>query len=184
MEKHPFYTNPITQQNEEELQEENGSKLYKEDISRDDFFKNDLIFSKFRLSLEGGYAYWFYPVPENIEKPLQDHVKSLKNGMDLGADFCIYFSPELGVGIKFSNFFSNNTLENIAVYDQNDSLLGYSRLRQDINIRYLGPFITGRSFLMNNKVIATGSLSAGWMSYEENFTQLTSFFNQWKHIGY
>ena len=147
------------------------------------FSENDLIFSKFRISLEGGFAYWTYKIPSGMEDRIVTYAKELKYGMDLAGDFCVYFSPSYGVGIKFSNFFTKNTLDNVPVYNSSDSIIGIGKLRQQIRIRYIGPVLTWRNFAMDNKLIFSGSLSGGWIAYEEDLEHIYSFFYNGSDVG-
>lgn len=178
--KHPFYDpGNISSNNNEEIEPEeknNNKKLHQ-------FSENDLIFSRFRLSLEGGYAYWNYKTPSFSEERYTDYFNKLKNGMNLSGDFCIYFAPNYGAGLKFTNFFSGNSLNNVPVYDNNDSVIGFGKLKQQIRIRYIGPMLSWRSFMMSNKLIFTGSLSAGWVTYEEDFDHIYSYFFNGSDFG-
>ncbi len=144
-----------------------------------EMIKSDIFFSKFRISLEGGYAYWYLDIPDGSDLNIpeyeiddyQDYIRGLRPGYDMAFDFSYFPGSNYGVGVKLSTIRTWNKFQGYEVYND-DTLLLSGDLQETVNIRYLGLMATGRLFLSNYKILLSGYISAGWLWFSDDYSYL------------
>lgn len=137
----------------------------------------DLLFSRSRISVGGGYGYWLLDlpdrtpgfVPESFLPNYQDYIKGLRSGYNVALSYCYYFRPGYGLGIQYADFRSSNKIHSVPVIDTAGQPLPDGDLSHRINITYMGMTASGRTFAWNNQMILSADLSAGYFWYKEDY---------------
>jgi hypothetical protein len=122
-------------------------------------------YRRWRFGLNGGIELIIAPEPANMHEELYKYKKTLKSGLRLGADAVFYISPNIGAGINYSTFCSNNKTNSIS-YETNGNK--YEGARQDdIRIHFVGPAISIRSIPKHNKFYAFCDFTIGYFTYSD-----------------
>jgi opacity protein-like surface antigen len=123
-------------------------------------------YRRWRFGLNGGFELIIAPEPAHTPEELLKYKKSLKSGPRFGVDAVFYISPNIGAGINYSTFSSNNKTNYIS-YETNGNT--YEGARQDdIRIHFIGPAISIRSIPKHNKFYAFCDFTIGYFTYSNN----------------
>lgn len=118
---------------------------------------------KFQIATNLGFAYRTAPLSDEISDDLKDYAKTLKSGYGLGIDLSYLIKPQWGVGVKFLQFNSVNTIYlNGTNPDGSSSREG---IKDRVNIKFIGPTYISRLPLSNDSHVIIGSLGLGYMLY-------------------
>ena len=121
----------------------------------------------YRLSVSGmgGFARRIGKTPDNIDPQLQDHINSTKSSYFLKGEVNYFISPEVGIGVKYSQFFINKStkVQNLQI---NESTSFTGTIREKINISFLGPHIGGYKYYSKDKLFLYYSIGIGYMTYK------------------
>lgn len=113
---------------------------------------------RFVLSLEGGYSRRTAGIAKETPLPLKEHLRNAKNGYNIGGDLSIFFSKNMGAGLKFSMFKASDECE----------YLPRQRVQDDYSIPIFGPMLAIRYPFENKKHCCLTNFSFGYMGYENN----------------
>lgn len=133
-------------------------------------------FSEVRLNIYGGYSYMTAEIDESFSPFYQDYLKELKNGWSVGGDLCFFITRELGLGVKFNRFFSNNFYGN--VYMQNGTTTVFGDLSNKIRTTFIGPIFAGRLILNNSGHTFHYSIGLGYLGYSNEGEMINQEFLQ------
>ncbi|MBO7070889.1 MAG: hypothetical protein J6W09_06315 [Bacteroidales bacterium] len=98
--------------------------------------------SGWHFSAQGGVVYRLGRVANNLSNVEQQHIKNMRWGFSYGADVSYFVHENFGVGIKFHNFHSADSMP-ISVLDQSGKVLeGVEEDKMDIY--FIGPIATFR----------------------------------------
>jgi hypothetical protein len=132
-------------------------------------------YRRWRFGLNAGIELIIAPEPANMPEELYKYKKSLKSGARLGADAVFYISPNIGAGINYSTFGSNNKTDYIT-YGPDDNK--YEGKRQDnVRIHFVGPAISIRSIPKHNKFYAFCDFTIGYFVYSNELTLNRTTYN-------
>ena len=127
---------------------------------------------RFIVSLDGGYSRRLAKISEETPTMLMDHMKSIKNGFNLGGDLTFLFNNFIGAGAKFSMFHT---------YDEKTIPMSYGHPDHNIKDKYIIPII-GPMFALrqpiNEKNHLLSNYSIGYMGY----TNEGEFDGQWYRL--
>ena len=112
------------------------------------------------FSLDGGYSHRTAPISESVPSLLVDHIKNIKNGVNIGGDLTFHWSKYFGLGGKFTMFKASDERE---VHDS----YSYStqKIKDTYTIPAIGPVFTIRQPLSNKKSDLFSKYSLGFMGY-------------------
>lgn len=123
-------------------------------------------YSKFRLAFEGGFSTRLGKVAKGS---MEQYLKDLKKGYNIGLDASYFISESVGFGVKFSTFGSDNKLENLALDIDRDGLVDTRSTSDDITITFVGPGYSARFISARGNTFIT-SLSIGYLGYVDHYT--------------
>lgn len=112
------------------------------------------------FSLDGGYSHRMAPISESVSSEFVDHIKNIKNGVNIGGDLIFLWSKYFGLGGKFTMFKASDERE---VHDS----YSYStqKIKDTYTIPAIGPVFTIRHPLANKKSDLFSKYSLGFMGY-------------------
>lgn len=94
------------------------------------------------FAAQGGVVYRLGKIANNLSNVEQQHIKNMRWGFSYGADVSYFVHENFGVGIKFHNFHSADSMP-ITVLDQSGKVLeGVEEDKMDIY--FIGPIATFR----------------------------------------
>ena len=94
------------------------------------------------FAVQGGAVYRLGKIASNLSNVEQQHIKNMRWGFSYGADVSYFVHENFGVGIKFHNFHSEDSMP-ISVLDQSGKVLeGVEEDKMDIY--FIGPIATFR----------------------------------------
>jgi hypothetical protein len=124
-------------------------------------------FQHLRVALNGGYSYHTAKIAENIPSDFKDYAEDLKSGSHFGGDITYFFSEPLGVGLKYCQFKTSNSMDDVYMED-GDGNVYVGRMSDDLTISFIGPMFSSRFFDGNKRNAMFMNLSLGYMSYSDN----------------
>ncbi|MDR0724562.1 MAG: hypothetical protein LBF59_00945 [Prevotellaceae bacterium] len=123
-------------------------------------------YRKWRFGLNGGIEMIIAPEPADMSEELLKYRKTLKSGARFGADAIFFASPNIGIGINYTTYATNNKINHIA-YEINGNK--YEGARQDdIRIHFVGPAISIRSIPKHNKIYTSCDFILGCFMYSND----------------
>ena len=117
----------------------------------------------FFVGLNTGFAYRTAPLSDQIPEDYRQYAKNLKSGISFGLDLNYSIRPQWGIGAKYLQFHSVNTLNFNGVNP--DGSARREKGTDKVNIRFMGPTYFARMPLANQRHILSGTLGLGYMSY-------------------
>ncbi len=131
--------------------------------------------SKYRIAFDGGFSYMTAPVSKEIPGDLTQYVKELKSGFHYSVDANLFYSKNLGFGLKYVLFKTKNKKEN--VYEVLSSgYKKYGEMEDDISVYYLGPSLLARIFSPNGQSVLLTGLSIGYVGYKNDAVLIDNDF--------
>ncbi|MBC9933188.1 hypothetical protein [Chitinophaga qingshengii] len=120
---------------------------------------------RFRLAVNGGYAYRLGKIASGISGETRDYMKRLKSGLNISADAQYFFSEEWGAGLKYARFQSSGSGV-MPVQTPNGVQRG--NVSDNIAISFYAASMGGRVFLTSDDSQAFhASLSLGYLRYHD-----------------
>lgn len=150
-----------------------------------DYYHPFANYQKWTLSFNGGYSRRLAEISKNLSSYYDDHIKQLKNGYHLEADFAYYFSEYLGVGAKCALFKASNSQtivgpEIIVPYNSYEygqySWAGYWTLEKNIRVEdkhtipYIGLMASARLYDSKKRGALLVNCSVGYLGYTDDGT--------------
>lgn len=123
-----------------------------------------------RFGFSAGYSHQIAPIPRDLPDEAKKRRKHIRNGVFGGADIAYFFNHNIGVGMKYSYYWTKNTEENFT-YTRPDQTVFTGTLSDNVHIHYTGPFVTLRSVVRKNKVFANCDLSMGCTWYRNRLKE-------------
>ncbi len=120
-------------------------------------------YQNLRLAFNIGYGYQTAKISESVTSDLEDYVKELRSGYQLGADIAYYFSNNFGIGARYNFFRTSNSMNNIAVEDIDGNII-YGKMSDDVRITFVGPVLSAR-YLTNIKDAFLMNITVGYLGY-------------------
>lgn len=120
---------------------------------------------RFRLAVNGGYAYRLGKIASGLREEARDHMKKLKSGLNINADAQYFFSDEWGVGLKYACFQSSGSSV-MTVETSNGALR--TNFADNILISFYAASIGARVFVTSDDSQAFhASASLGYLRYHD-----------------
>ena len=115
------------------------------------------------FAAQGGVVYRLGKIANNLSNVEQQHIKNMRWGFSYGADVSYFVHENFGVGIKFHNFHSADSMP-ISVLDQSGKVLeGVEEDKMDIY--FIGPIATFRLPSRNRANAFFARLGIGFEGY-------------------
>lgn len=158
---------------------------------RFDYYHPFSNYQKWTLSFNGGYSRRLTEISKNLDSYYDDHIKQLKNGYHLEADFAYYFSEYLGIGAKCALFKASN-LQTIVgpeitvpycryeydlyAWEGNYILEKTVRVEDKHTIPYIGLMASARLYDSKKRGALLLNCSVGYLGYTDDGTYAGQFF--------
>ena len=139
-------------------------------------------FQRFRVAINGGYSYQTAKIHESVPSDFKDYVKELKSGYHFGGDLTYYFTEPLGIGIKYYQFRTKNSLDNIYL-EYDDGNRTYGKMSDDLIISFIGPTFSTRLLSHNKSNAFILNLSVGYMGYSNKRVLITDYKTSGSTVG-
>lgn len=118
---------------------------------------------KFQFTAIVGFGYRTAPLSDQIPDNFRDYAKNSKYGYSLGAEMAYYVKPEWGLGAKFIQFNSINTL-NVNGFNP-DGSSNREKIKEKVKITFIGPAYFSRLPFANDRHVLLSSIGIGYISY-------------------
>jgi hypothetical protein len=130
---------------------------------------------KLRFGFYGGWSYITAKVGDNVPAAFDEYMQQLKSGYHFGADFNYFISENIGFGIKYTIFRTQNEVESIYAIDTTTGKTYYGRLEDDITCQFIAPTFTTRVSSDDKKINFIADAALGYLHYKDNATLINSF---------
>ena len=137
----------------------------KQSSVRNHFALEDL--NNVMISINGGLGYRVGEVDPRLPSNMEDYMEGLRTGPILGVDALIFFGYTSGIRLKYSRFFSYNSMYNATVTTVNGNTF-HGDVSDNISISYFGPSYATRLLSANAKHVLTGSFGFGYLAYNDD----------------
>src|SRR5690554_2447859 len=141
-----------------------GLQVTTSDLPPDTFVDNN-TYPRWRLALTGGWSTRIAKIHEDIPRVLESYAKELKTGYHIGGDITLYASEYVGFGVKYDNYRTNNEAEVYYIGHQGWLFNSMVTRKDEINITFIGPFLSGRILHGKNKNSVFINFGAGYVKY-------------------
>lgn len=119
--------------------------------------------SGWHFAAQGGVVYRLGRIANNLTPIEKQHVKNMRWGFSYGADVSYFVHENFGVGIKFHNFHSADSMP-ISVLDQSGAIL--NGVEEDkMDIYFIGPIATFRLASKNRANAFFARVGIGFEGY-------------------
>ncbi|MBO7427217.1 MAG: hypothetical protein J6U08_00725 [Paludibacteraceae bacterium] len=119
---------------------------------------------KIVFAINGGYSRRIGKIAQDVPRELVDHMKSIKNGFHVEADFYGFFSEMVGAGAKLA-FFDASDAKMVKVNNTYDNSFSYVKVNDKYAIPLLGPTLTSRFLSRDLRNAFMMTCSIGYMGY-------------------
>jgi hypothetical protein len=156
------------QQTETQLQPESKTKI--------------VDYPVFRLGLNGSWSYRLASIHPDTPSDFKQYTRELKSGFSYGADAIYYWSDRSGIGVKYSKFFSSNSIGSIYVDDPYGNRQ-YGKLSDDLAITFIGPVYSVRSLVTKNNNYLVLNAGLGYVGYKNDFVLISPGLTKGSTLG-
>lgn len=122
--------------------------------------------NKFSIAIQGGFGYRLAKISGDTPPVLDDYAKDMKSGYSLSLDFAYFIEKDWGLGIKYSRFSSEESLENISVTYLN-GFTANGNISDNILISFIGPSYIFKYQIQDSRHSITGAVSLGYLAYKD-----------------
>lgn len=144
--------------------------------------RNPLLY-RWRISASGGLGYLVGDTDQGrkdaaqqglTDQEIDDYYKQIMWGWQTGANVHYFVRPDLGIGLNYRLFSSGADVW--ATFDPQDGVnLYHGKLVENMYVNYVGPSVFSQYFISpNQKLLLTGSYSAGMVFFRDETTMLES----------
>lgn len=121
-------------------------------------------FPKIRVGLYGGFSYRTAKVSTTLPAFLMSYAEELKTGWHIGGDVTYFLNENIGLGMRAAYFNTTNEIDGIVlVYNNGTTRTG--KMRDDINITFVGPSFALRVPSAQKRNAFNMALSFGYLNY-------------------
>lgn len=158
------------------------NNFYKTSVVPKDKVVNIQKYNHFRIAVNGGWSYRVAKLSGNISAELEQYVKELKSGYNLGIDLTYFISEPLGIGFKYNNFKSKNEIDDIYITFP-DGFTEYGNMSDNISINFIGPFFSTRLLNANKKNAFLLNFGIGYMGYKNDAILISDYTLKGSTLG-
>lgn len=129
---------------------------------------------KFRVALQGGYAYCPVKLYETGNEVIDVHNKRLKSGLYYGADLSYYLSDAWGFGFRYSNMESSSK-DAVIVTDKTTGESRSGMYTDIVDITFAGPTLSSRFVNLSGTNVFYLSCGIGYLGYSDEGKAIDPF---------
>ncbi|MDR1896553.1 MAG: hypothetical protein LBR10_07175 [Prevotellaceae bacterium] len=120
-----------------------------------------------RFSLNAGADFQIAPNPADIPDELNKYRNGLRLGARFGTNTVFFASPNVGFGINYSLFNTNNKAQHLP-YTVSEGIMSHYSREDKVNVHFFGPSLSIRSIPKANKIYALCEFTLGYSLYNNN----------------
>jgi hypothetical protein len=124
-------------------------------------------YAKARINLGGGLGYRTASVSSNVQPEFRDYVEELKSGNNFGGDIAFFLNDKHGLGLRYSNFMTSNSMGGIILYDSLSGDTLYGSMEDNITIWFIGPMYISRNVFGNGMFVFLGTIEMGMVTFHD-----------------
>lgn len=139
----------------------------------------------FRISVQGGFSYMTAATSSSVPSFMKSYIDELKSGGHWGASAAYFFTENLGAGVRYSQFHTQNTFNGQIVVT--NTMTGMSRIggmSDDVTVNFVGPEFYSRFYTGNNKFCFLFSLAFGYLDYKNEAMVIDRYTFTGNTLGY
>ncbi|MBN2105078.1 hypothetical protein JW835_13645 [bacterium] len=137
--------------------------------------KPQSIQNPWRFRLGAGPGRRIGNLAQNVPPGFQSYCDKLKSGYSFFSDIAFYTKPSHGFGWAFSQWQTSHEADGQIIYDNETGFADYlGNIQNNIKIFYTGPVLVIQHFLPNSKIQVNGSITAGWLKFQDKQKIVTS----------
>ncbi|RKD13197.1 hypothetical protein BCY91_10255 [Pelobium manganitolerans] len=121
---------------------------------------------KFRLAFSGGPSFLMSKTNNNVPEDFRQYVKELKSGSHFSVDGGYFWREDIGLGLKYSSFYSKNSMANVYVEDAYGQQR-YGSMADNINTQFVGAVFYNRAQSKSAKITWLANIALGYISYKD-----------------
>lgn len=118
---------------------------------------------RFRIAIQGGFSQLLAKTSDAVPTEFRNHVSELKSGYHYGGDVTYFVRPSWGLGLKFNQFRSSNS---IMFYDEMMIPQGIDETKL-VNT-FIGPSFATKYDSPSQKHMFLFNVAIGYMGYQSN----------------
>lgn len=119
--------------------------------------------SGWHFAVQGGAVYRLGTIPSTSGKVEEQHYKNMRWGYSYGADASYFLHENLGIGVKFLNFHSEDSMPVSAINKNGSTVYGVSE--DKVDIYFIGPVVTFRLPSRDRRNAFMARFGAGYDGY-------------------
>ncbi|MBC7913707.1 MAG: hypothetical protein H7Y07_06250 [Pyrinomonadaceae bacterium] len=146
--------------------------------------KANTDYNRFTIGAHGGWSYMTAKISKQVPADFKQYIRELKSGYHFGGDVSYNWSEQMGAGLKYSNFRTQNMVQNITATDNTTGQTRTGRLQDDVSIHFIGPAYYNKFVSRNKKTVISSGLSIGYLSYKNNGVIIDNFILTGNTIGF
>ncbi len=140
-------------------------------------------FQKYRLSFNGGLSFLLAKTSDDVPADFKQYVKELKSGSHFSIDGGYFWKENIGLGLKYSSFFSKNSINDVTFEDINGQSR-YGRMEDNINTQFIGAMLYNRGYSKSRNTIWFLNASLGYIAYKNNAKLVDDFMITGSTVGF
>ena len=138
---------------------------------------------KIRFAIQAGLGHMIGTVDKSKGEYFVDYQKKVKNGRSYGAELTYFMSSGYGLGVKYSNFYSSQSVEAVFTSDEYGILIG--TLSDQVDITFIGPYYSISTASSGNRNVFGMNAGVGYVGYKDNaYVAITPFQLSGWTLGY
>lgn len=126
-----------------------------------------LPFQKYRIAFSGGASFLIGKTGNEVPAEFKPYINELKSGSHISIDGGYFWKENIGLGLKYSSFFSKNSMSNIYITDNNGQTR-YGSMSDNINTQFIGANLYNRGYSKNRKTVWFANVSLGYIDYRND----------------
>jgi hypothetical protein len=123
-------------------------------------------FPRFRFAISGGWGYRTASLHKDLDVYQRNYVQKLKSGFQFDLSASYFFFEQFGVGLKYSDFFTNYEEDNWSLNLPGGST-PYGVLKTETRTTFVGPTFAWRIFDKQKRNCFVFDVGFGYMGYRE-----------------
>ena len=138
---------------------------------------------RFRLSGNIGLSRWVGANGNHLPAELENYKNELKSGYSYSIESSYALSKSFGIGAKYNDFKTKNTIEDVAFLLSNNTI-STGTISDNISIKFIGGSVYYRVFTNNLKSNFFLSFSIGSLFYNNDIVFLNNFELSGASVGF
>lgn len=137
---------------------------------------------KFRIAIQGGFAYMFGSIDKSMGEDLVKYYKNLKIGGNEGADITYYIAAGSSVGIKYNRLRSAVSSYGTLTFEDGTKKSG--TISDNVSILFIGPYYGVTNAGGGSKHVYALNAGVGYVGYRDDACVIDPFLLTGWTLGY